>query len=595
MKIRRLFIGITAALFASAGLAFATTAGSQTKVDAVEDTKTVYLELNNFQGWENDGAKFALWLHQTSTWSADMTKLSNYDHIYSVEIPTKITSCNFVRFDPKNPTRDFSVKWNQSGDVNVNDYNCCAITGWDGSQDQKNIKIVEDGYYLVGTMNEWTADSSSKMSKNADKDEYTISQEFKTDDEFKIVKYSRFTGTWYGWDKLEDADGSARKAKQIVPADDKDPECNMKVSLAGTYSPYFKVGESKIWISAIEVTHTYTLTVNSENPVTLVKNPDNENEYMTETALSLKKGDVLCAYLDGSVFEANAKEIGNNNCWNNEGVTTVCLNREGKVYVDVSGKTIFCSGFNPNAKYMLVNDLVVDLAHNENPVDPTFDEFYTTGYTFAKNDVVKFVDTNTEYGGKHVVDFSILKINESSVEGFTVTGDETKLLVCTAENGITTSVYAKFKTDNDEVYFGDVTEDLAAAIKYAQAFNSAMSAICKNDNTTNLESLKGEWSNQSDLFSKLIPTSKTILKEVTSSSESSDLAKFADKYDYIYGKYGGDVGANFADRAVPNFSNMRSLLSSYNQNAGLIVVIALVCAIPLLVGTAFIIKKKKHN
>lgn len=166
--------------------------------------------------------------------------------------------------------------------------------------------------------------------------------------------------------------------------------------------------------------------------------------------------------------------------------------------------------------------------------------------------------------------------------------------VIVPEDGIY-SIYliSKDGENYDEVciYAGDPTK----AIAFAKQFNSDLEKICVNDGSTNLETLRAKWAEEAAAFALLDDDSKAILKVATTTTSNEDLAKFADKYDFIYGKYGGDVGANFADRAVPNFSNMRSLLSSYNQNAGLIVVIALACAIPLLVGTAFIIKKKKHN
>ena len=587
-----------ALLAVGAGVALSGANGAQVVETKAEETKTLYLELNTFQDWESVNAKFSVWSIDTNTFTNFMEK--EMEHMYKVDVPANTEKVIFVRHSNNAESPTWENKWNQTENLTIkdseHDYNACRITGWGTDKCTCSLfpaNPVEDGYYLVGTMNSWTANEDSKMSFDSQKNEYSKEQAFVVDDEFKVVSYSRYLGRYYGASKLEGGEGSAKDVGQIVPAGEGDS--NMKVVTAGTYTPYVKAGDNnKIWISAIEIQHTYELNVLSgaiNTKYNLVENPDKAGELMSETEIALKSGDVISYIVDSEVVTANAKKIGNNNCWNNGGKTTVCLNLEDKVYVDKNEKTIFCGGLVHDKFYMSVNDAPVELKYNEEPVDPSFIEYYTTGYAFNENDVIKFVDTTST--NENAVVFSVLKVSESSTKGFKVVDDK---LMCTAEGGKQTDIYVKFKSGADEVYFGDVSEDLAAAIKFAQEFNTALESVCVAQGQTVVADLQAAWQAQATSFGSLMEAAQTILKDATTEHSNLDIKAFAAKYDYVYSHYTSeleDYGGNFVDRTPVAASPFLFGLANDNSTLITIVVICSVSSITLL-GAILLIKRRRN-
>lgn len=355
---------------------------------------------------------------------------------------------------------------------------------------------------------------------------------------------------------------------------------------AGTYDIYFSSVSNNgfVWISKQAAEVVYTLKVN-DAVYDLVKNGDT-SEYKTTEDITVSKDDVLACYADGELQTINPKAMGNNNCYSNDGVTTVLLNMTSKIYVDFTAGTIFCGGMTFGKFGMVVNDNYVELSQNDTPVDPTFTEWVKTGVSFAKDDVIRFIN-NTSDSSLPVI-FDVAKINEFSVaDSFDVVGGSIK---CIADEGVETDVYVKFKYGEDEVYFGSVAEDDAAAREFAKTFNSSFEAICKLDNTTDKSTLASKWAEFATSYGELIEAAQEKIKNTSASSLNADMAAFAEKYDYIYSKYGVELSlVNFAARTV----SARGIRVNNNTNITLIVI----CSITVIsfVGFGIFLAKRKKE
>lgn len=601
MKIKKTILFCLSLALAAGAAACVSFVSAKAPVEAkaAGETKTVYLELNDFRSWDGDNAKFSVYLMpQGGTAyfpSSFMTPVSGFQHMYEFEIDSSVNDVIFVRHDSAAVTPSWANKWNQTADISLGDKNCCVIEGWGDPNCPSHLtKLtpVDDGCYLVGSHNSWTADSTSKMSYDSTKAEYSSEVELEKGDVFKVVSYSRFAGTYYGWEVLESGDGSARNAGQIIAADSSEKP-DMKVDVAGSYTPYFKTGSSTIWISAIEISHVYTLVVGGDD-VALVQNPGNPNEYMTSEPISLESGNVVSYECDGAAVSGQtAKSIGNNNLWNDNGTLKVCLDITANVYVDVINKTIFCSGLDVNKFYMSVNDVPHALTHNENPADPSFNEYYIEGYSFEHGDVIKFVDTKDT--NSNAVVFSVLNINEYSKGGFSVIDNE---LVCSEPLGTMTNLYVKFKSGADEVYFGDVSEDLAAAIDYAEQFNDMTDDVCVGYGETVVGDLQAGWSAMAVIYDDVLASGKLILQGADESHSNPAIAAFAHQYDYIIAHYSAELaahGGNFVSRTPVSVAiNNHQVFNVSNESSIAIVVIVSVVAVTSI-AAFFVIKRRKEN
>ncbi len=348
-----------------------------------------------------------------------------------------------------------------------------------------------------------------------------------------------------------------------------------------------------LWVGGYEEVHEYLLEVThsdtTKNQYNVVLNAD--TEYMTEENVPVVAGDTLAFYIDGVLQTINPKLIGNNNCYSNDGVTTVRLNMNSKIYVDFTNGTCFCDGMIAGEYGLVVNNNYIRMSHNDNPADPTFDEWYKQGYSFAKDDVIQFVNTTSTTDVASV--FSVKKINPSSAQGFAIVDDK---LVCTAEGGKSTDIYVKFKYGADEVYFGDVAEDLQAAINYAKLFNIQMNSICTLDDTTSKDDMQNAWLLAEVDFGMLIESSQNILKNATTSHANEDIKTFVAQYDYIIAKYGTKWSLNnFVSRTPVSLAMFQNnFVGVTSENTIQIVVIAAVVA-ATAAGAFLFFKYRKEN
>lgn len=296
------FIGVLAAGIAACLSFGAKDAGSV----KAEGTKTIYLDTIDFQ-WENDGAQFYVWHFnegQEGEWSEQMSEVDGVEHLYKVDIPEAKEKVIFTRQNPNGapPTWEGGTVWNQTPDLTLGSNNYCRLTDWNDGNLKTILLDVKDGCYILGSMNDWKADEAYKMEFNSDTNEYSLETSISKDCEFKIVSYSRFSPTWYGYDKLEEGTGSAKGTQIVAGTED---TTNMKAAVSGTFTPYFKTNTSTIWISEVKFIASFDLQGHGE---------------AIEPQKDLNIGDKITAPEDpsevGYVFGGWFKEAECSNAWN---------------------------------------------------------------------------------------------------------------------------------------------------------------------------------------------------------------------------------------------------------------------------------------
>ena len=145
------------------------------------------------------------------------------------------------------------------------------------------------------------------------------------------------------------------------------------------------------------------------------------------------------------------------------------------------------------------------------------------------------------------------------------------------------------------IYYNNYIE----ARKFAEAFNTALEAVCDADGNTVAADLASAWSTQGTAFAALDATlEQTILTNATAktSSNATAVELCAAKYDYILGKYGTSTLSNFMNRTVAASSantGLRSIVVDNNSALVIVVVISFVTA--TFVGGYFFLRKKKEN
>ena len=162
-----------------------------------ETATTIYVQPNS--NWLTDGARFAAYFFGNGETWLDCTDADG-DGIYEVAVPAGYPSVIFCRMNPATTENNWDNKWNQTSDLTVpsDDKICYVVVGWDKGAGQwiemgGEVEPVETAYYLVGSMNGWSAADSNKMTKNDD-GTYSISMELAAGDyEYKITTN---TGEW---------------------------------------------------------------------------------------------------------------------------------------------------------------------------------------------------------------------------------------------------------------------------------------------------------------------------------------------------------------------------------------------------------------
>ena len=133
---------------------------------------TIYVQPNS--NWLMDGARFAAYFFGNGETWLDCTD-SDGDGIYEVNVPSGYENVIFCRMNPGSSANNWTNKWNQTSDLKVpTDSNVMyVVKGWDKGAGQwttygGQIQPTELAYYLVGSMNGWSAADTNKMTKNSD-------------------------------------------------------------------------------------------------------------------------------------------------------------------------------------------------------------------------------------------------------------------------------------------------------------------------------------------------------------------------------------------------------------------------------------------
>lgn len=172
--------------------------------DAPATGKTFYLALSaDWAGWP---AKYSMYYFKSdnsaSGFSAFMTAVPDTTNIYTGTIPDGYDKMIFVRHDGEASEPNWDNKWSQTVDLNVptNDDNLFTVvsggTGnecngtWSvyGEEPAPYVPTLENGFYLVGTMNEWTPAAEYHFTGNPENPaEFMLATTLAENDELKVV------------------------------------------------------------------------------------------------------------------------------------------------------------------------------------------------------------------------------------------------------------------------------------------------------------------------------------------------------------------------------------------------------------------------
>ncbi len=160
---------------------------------AADEDVTVYVQPNS--NWLQDNARFAVYYFDDvgGTGWVDATDPDG-DGVYEAVIPAGYPSIIFCRMNPATTENSWSNKWNQTANLTVptDDNNCYVVVGWDNGAGQwttvgGEVEPIPMAYYIVGSMNGWTAAESNKMTA-VDELTYTIDMDLAAGNyEYKVT------------------------------------------------------------------------------------------------------------------------------------------------------------------------------------------------------------------------------------------------------------------------------------------------------------------------------------------------------------------------------------------------------------------------
>ncbi len=263
-KKKLLGLGIVALAFGA--VAGAMSAQKAVEADADSAAVTLYCKVDK-SWWKADGAAVgAYWWHGSvnNGWpGARMTPVEGDEDVWKIDVPTDSDGLIFVRVNGSGDIADWGAK-TANLTLPTDGKNLYTITSdsavWGDPGVTGEWSVYEapvdpgeklaDGYYLVGSMNEWKADENYADEKDPESGNYA---EFKNvalakDDEFKIAySTSEVLSDWHGYYDLENGEGGADMTGKITVTEEGD---NFLVEKDGTYSIYLfeKDGQKKISI-----------------------------------------------------------------------------------------------------------------------------------------------------------------------------------------------------------------------------------------------------------------------------------------------------------------------------------------------------------
>ena len=348
---------------------------------------------------------------------------------------------------------------------------------------------------------------------------------------------------------------------------------------------YLKLARSDLslhmYIGGYEEAHVLTI---GGQTVNLTKF---DEEQYSATGVTLSAGDTVTSYtIEGVAQTVTSKEVSNNNLSED---MKVFVDTVANIYYDINAKTLFVSGLPNNGHHILKN------GHELVFMTPTedYDGFkqYKSGYeSFAVNDTIEFIDVSGA-GSSRAVVWQLNKINAAGLgSNFAVDGEKIKCVTACS-----TYVYLKLKTDLNEVYFGDVPEDVAEAIKYTQTFKNLLALSCA-DTEHKQEAVHNNWVALGITYASLSGEAKTELGR-GGYSDYPEIREFAERYIAIMQQHSDWDLTNFMGWIIPPVGSTYGNLSNQNYNAfslnTLVIIIGVVSAITLT--GLMIVKRRKHD
>ena len=442
---------------------------------------------------------------------------------------------------------------------------------------------AEDGYYLVGSEIGWQYDDAIKMTFNNDYSPLDgdgniavlMNVAMVENEEIKVRSFIDEVDAWYSCGSVDTAWGETQT------------NGNWKALAAGNYDIYFK--DSTFYVAQHYVEPEYTIKINDGSALTLTHNEGTEYKYEN---VDLSAGQQITVYADGvEITGMLPKAIRNNNMQNNAFNKVLVDAEDADIYVDVSAKTIWISGMVTGGYHILKN------GHELVQMTPTddyegFKQYCSALLTFAADDTVEFIDAErTDHYDTLPVIFHIETINAGGLgENFELVDN-----VITCKTACQASVYMKLKSGLDEVYFGQVEQYIADATAFAEGFNSAIGAVCKNDGSTVRSDLETAWAAQATAFAALSEQAQDAVKEGQLSSVEA-IRNCAAKYESVYRLRKLGSGWTLADFLDMQLSSRTIGLSvNANNTILLVVVISSVAIIASLGLTFYFLRKRKYS
>ena len=461
----------------------------------------------------------------------------------------------------------------------------------------------EDGYYLFGTFNGW----NPKLGRPAVLEggvgpAYVVSGlTVAKDDEVEMISFPA------EGKELSYHEADPNRVSTMTDVDftvitgDVQEKGNIHFNKAGTYTIYFNPeAEAGLGWYSIEddnyVEPVYTVQVGATE-YDLELNEGTEYKIKDHIDIKLNAGDEITVLKDGVEVEFERKKIGNNNL---NADFEVIADAQAQVYIDLDAETIFAGGLTFGGYHLLVNNTFVQMTKNDNPMEG-YDEYYSNMISFKKDDVIRFIDTNATLGNNYAVVFDIANINSYSEPGVAVVGEGAAARLVAQQN-VNLAVYLKLSMIlGDEVYFGNVPEEVALAKQFAENFNDAMEAVCVyyNKDIDPSAGLVTAWGLQVAAFEALDEKAQTVLKNAEADDSIKEIGDFIAKYEYIAGKYGDKLGEDYdflAKGIVPNVRYYNGFdATTTGDNTTMIIIIAVAATSALAFGALLLIKKRKHN
>ena len=448
---------------------------------------------------------------------------------------------------------------------------------------------ANEGYYLCGSFGgvaKWRYEVATKMTNTTgDNVAHLMNVSMAANDEFRVRSYftnrpdSGADDQWATADSTVASDTDPSK-KFVISGD------NLKVKAAGYYDIYAYYDGNTFMFSAAEHVDTYAISF------TGVKFEGKAN-----TGATVAFDDQL-AYA-GSNFNPNLNYLSESGyvtrgVYTDAACTTAYVAHEysaaGQLYVkltrtgyyvqgdaafsgsaatawNIDGSVYLPDAVNDTENNVLEGSVTIPASASETPVEVRPFEYMDDG---TVNYVPYSLGTTYSFASK--------------------VGDNLRFT-----KGGTFAVYVN---KSYQVYLNE-----GAAAFYTK-FLTDTGAVCKTNNTTDLERLGEVWDELEGVYDSLSPTEKTTIQAVGfdgGDEHGDDLHKVMARYAYIVTKYGSAAFHNFifpnADEIAPHPNMTYGALNIFNSgdNTMMIVIIAIAASSALAFGAFLYLKKRKQK